>query len=130
LRSYINIVRRKMEASLIYRKPMCYKTKRIWKATSAAWWKNVTGIKSLGYDQDLFGAGLNSLHVMTIVKQPRASVVGVPQEQIGPSTGIFEFDNCRNGRGFEAGVISNGTTNGAPSSLSRGRGLKRRSKNI
>jgi aryl carrier-like protein len=42
----------------------------------------VLGLTSVEHDQDLFNSGMDSLHVMTLVKRLKASMVGVPQEQI------------------------------------------------
>lgn len=48
--------------------------------------RRVLGSTSLEHDRDLFSAGIDSLHVMTLVKQLKASMLGVSQEQI--NTGL------------------------------------------
>ena len=82
--------------------------------------ENVIGIQALVLDQDFFGAGMDSLHVMTIVKQLKVAIEGAPKDQIN-SRLIYTFPNV----GALAAAlknmtaITNGWTNGTSAIASR-----------
>jgi len=55
----------------------------------------VLGSTPLEHDQDFVKAVIDSLHIMTLVKQLRASMLGVLQEQIKHSASLFvSIDYC------------------------------------
>jgi hypothetical protein len=83
---------------------------------------DVTRIPDLGQEQDLFGAGMDSLHVMTLTKQLKAALATYPEVQKGITSRLIYGNPNIASLATTLKAISkdsNGTTNGTHTNRAR-----------
>lgn len=86
--------------------------------------ESVVGIKCLEPDQDFFAAGMDSLHVMTIIKQLKSCLVGVPSGDINTRLVYANPTISKLVAALKAMSTSNGTSDETLSTKSREQKMK------